>query len=102
LSTNPAKGYSDFVPKRQGNYKPGPGRDSFEKQKGEPGVSFKLLLTKSQHVYLSLAAERDGVSIAEYIRKLIHRDITRGQPVTTLRQERTPAADESDGERLPY
>lgn len=82
------------------DYIAGPGRDSFKAKHGEEGVSFKMLITESQHTFLKMAAERDGVSIAEYIRKLIHRDITRDQPITTLRQERQSAA--TEGEEPPY
>ena len=59
--------------KRKGNYKPGPGRDSFKTRYGVDPIALKIQLTPEQHAYVT-DRENRGVSAAEHIRNLIDAD----------------------------
>lgn len=61
--------------KRKGNYKAGPGRDSFKKKYGSDPVPFRLYLPVEQHAYLKARAAADSISVAEFLRRLIAQDM---------------------------
>lgn len=61
--------------KRKGNYVAGPGRDSFKKIYGEKPHRFALRVPKSMFEQLSKKADKNGVSINDYLISLIAADM---------------------------
>lgn len=61
--------------KRKGKYVAGPGRDPFNKIYGEEPHRFSLRVPESMFEKLCAAAEKDGVSVNDYLIRLIAADM---------------------------
>lgn len=83
-------------------YKTKTGPASFEEMYGEPYTALRFKLPERQLAYLKAKALKEKVSIADYLRQLIERDMVNVDPATqtALARPRQPA--DNEGDDLPY
>ena len=78
------------------------GPASFEEMYGEPFTALRFKLPERQLAYLKREALKGRVSIAEFLRALIEREMVRIDPRTekVIKAERKPA--EREGVDIPF
>lgn len=64
---------------KHGGRRSGAGRKALEEKLGEPVIQITILVTQSQHEYLTARAAAESISVAELLRRLIAQDMERSK-----------------------